>query len=168
MRTILNDIQTWYAAQCDNDWEHSFGIKISTLDNPGWFVQFDLEGTLLEDKAFEQVEKSETEQSWLHCKVGEKKFVGYGDPTRLEEILSIFLEWAKSEPDWLTVHYELESEAKARHDREFLAALGDESEPERCSRAECDRKRIHHSIFCRNHHFEMMRGKPTPSDSQTD
>lgn len=133
MQTILNDIQTWYAAQCNGDWEHSFGIKIGNLDNPGWFVKIDLDGTLLEDKAFTQLEKSETEKSWLSCKVEEKKFVGYGDPSRLEEILSIFLEWAKSEPDWLVVHYESKVEAEDRHDQEFYAVLGDEVGPEQCS-----------------------------------
>jgi hypothetical protein len=33
---LLEQIQNWYAGQCDGRWEHSFGIKIETLDNPGW------------------------------------------------------------------------------------------------------------------------------------
>jgi len=105
METILSDIQRWYAAQCDDDWEHSFGVTIQTLDNPGWSVRIDLEGTLLEEKSFEQVTKNETDQSWLICRVAERKFTGYGDPGRLEEILSIFLQWAKSGSNWLSVNY---------------------------------------------------------------
>lgn len=99
MQTILQDIQTWYEAQCDGDWEHSFGIIIQTLDNPGWSVKIDLDGTLLENRVFAQIEKNDTEESWLQCKIEKNIFKGSGDPARLEEILSIFLEWAKSEPE---------------------------------------------------------------------
>ncbi|MFT5930929.1 MAG: hypothetical protein ACI93G_000001, partial [Hyphomonas sp.] len=40
----------WYQSQCDGDWEHSFGLKIESLDNPGWSVHVDLEGTSLETR----------------------------------------------------------------------------------------------------------------------
>jgi hypothetical protein len=26
----------WYTKQCNGDWEHSYGIRIDTIDNPGW------------------------------------------------------------------------------------------------------------------------------------
>lgn len=26
-------LQMWYVAQCDDEWEHAYGIKIETLDN---------------------------------------------------------------------------------------------------------------------------------------
>ncbi len=42
-------LQTWYQAQCDNDWEHQYGVKIDSLDNPGWMVSIDLFGTLRRD-----------------------------------------------------------------------------------------------------------------------
>jgi hypothetical protein len=32
----LNELQVWYGAQCNGSWEHTYGIKIETLDNPGW------------------------------------------------------------------------------------------------------------------------------------
>ncbi|MFD5200063.1 Imm53 family immunity protein [Streptomyces sp. NPDC058375] len=28
-------LQGWYSAQCNEDWEHEWGGKIETLDNPG-------------------------------------------------------------------------------------------------------------------------------------
>lgn len=37
-------LQNWFAVQCDGVWEHAHGIKIDTLDNPGWTVHVDLEG----------------------------------------------------------------------------------------------------------------------------
>lgn len=94
---VLKDIQTWYAAQCDEYWEHSFSVHIGILDNPGWLVRIDLDDTLLENKAFDQVERTGSKQHWIICKVEKSKFIGFGDPGRLEEILGIFLEWAKSE-----------------------------------------------------------------------
>ena len=41
-------IENWYQSQCHGDWEHDYGIKIETLDNPGWRVVIDLAGTELE------------------------------------------------------------------------------------------------------------------------
>src|SRR5687768_6013127 len=38
-------LANWYAAQCDDEWEHEFGIRLQTLDNPGWNLQIDLVGT---------------------------------------------------------------------------------------------------------------------------
>lgn len=46
---VLNWLQAWYADQCNEDWEHEWGVKIETLDNPGWSVSIDLEETDLED-----------------------------------------------------------------------------------------------------------------------
>ena len=41
----MDFLQRWYAEQCNGDWEHEFGIKIETLDNPGWNLEIDLSGT---------------------------------------------------------------------------------------------------------------------------
>jgi hypothetical protein len=35
---LIEQIQGWYAAQCNGDWEHRYGVSIDTLDNPGWSV----------------------------------------------------------------------------------------------------------------------------------
>lgn len=29
-------LQSFYNRLCDGDWEHSFGVNLTTLDNPGW------------------------------------------------------------------------------------------------------------------------------------
>jgi hypothetical protein len=50
---ILQWIQQWYKEQCDGDWEHSYGITIESLDNPGWLVKVDLENTKLEDETLQ-------------------------------------------------------------------------------------------------------------------
>ena len=100
--SVLDDIQKWYASNCDGYWEHSFGVHIGTLDNPGWDVTVNLKDTNLENKPFEAFQYEASEERWIHCRVEEKKFRGFGDETKLEEILKVFLDWAKSQnEDWL-------------------------------------------------------------------
>jgi hypothetical protein len=65
--SVLADIQKWYASNCDGDWEHSFGIVIETLDNPGWSVTIDLKDTNLEGKTFETFQNEVSEEQWIHC-----------------------------------------------------------------------------------------------------
>jgi hypothetical protein len=31
---------------------------------------------------------------WLICKIEDRKFVGYGGPRKLEEMINVFLSWA--------------------------------------------------------------------------
>jgi hypothetical protein len=100
--STLDEIQKWYASNCDGDWEHSYGLSIETLDNPGWSVTIDLEETNLEDRDFQRIEIHDSEESWIECWIAENKFRSFGDPNRLEEILSIFVSWAKTQSDdWL-------------------------------------------------------------------
>ncbi|MEW1657997.1 Imm53 family immunity protein [Streptomyces sp. NPDC093707] len=37
----LSSLTAWYTSQCDGDREHEYGIRIETLDNPGWSVEID-------------------------------------------------------------------------------------------------------------------------------
>ena len=83
---------------------------------------------------------------------------------QLEEILDTFLTWARSmRPDWLATPSD--QVIAARDDRDYRAALGDEVGPERCRHAGCDRKRIRHSVLCRLHHYEQIKGRPYPRDN---
>lgn len=43
-------LERWYSDQCDDDWEHQYGIKPETLDNPGWALSADLTDTNLQDQ----------------------------------------------------------------------------------------------------------------------
>ncbi|MFT7724523.1 MAG: immunity 53 family protein [Roseateles sp.] len=92
----LQRLQDWYRAQCNEDWEHSFGVKIDTLDNPGWMVKIDLVETDLEGKAFEPQShgNSDTDTDWIVCKLESGQFVGYGGANNLAELLRTFLNWA--------------------------------------------------------------------------
>jgi hypothetical protein len=94
---LLMRLQDWYKAQCDGDWEHEYGIKMNTIDNPGWLLQIDLIGTTLEGKAFERIKRTITEDNWMHCWVAEKQFQASGGPSNLIDLVKTFIEWAQSE-----------------------------------------------------------------------
>jgi hypothetical protein len=50
-------------------------------------------------------------------------------------------------------------------DRAFFDALGEERSEARCAAPDCPRGAISHSVFCRVHHFEMVRRKPCPFET---
>jgi hypothetical protein len=89
------EIQAWYASHCDGEWEHTYGVRIVTLDNPGWWVKIDLSGTKLERADFTPKVEHRSETDWLHRKINKGAFNGSGDAMKLEVILGIFLDWAK-------------------------------------------------------------------------
>src|SRR5688500_14510280 len=95
MTSELRELQEWYESQCDGDWEHSYGVRIETLDNPGWLVKIDLEDTDLEGREFSEVSNLAPEREWIHCKVSEGKFSGAGGASMLNHILRAFLDWAR-------------------------------------------------------------------------
>jgi len=90
----LSRLQRWYSAQCDGDWEHCRGVRIETLDNPGWLVKINLKDTPLEAAEFAEVRKLDDEREWLDCRVTDGAFRGAGGPHMLGAILEIFVRWA--------------------------------------------------------------------------
>jgi hypothetical protein len=52
MVTTLRRFSDWYRSQCNDTWEHQYGIRIDSLDNPGWSVTISLTGTPLESRVF--------------------------------------------------------------------------------------------------------------------
>ena len=93
-KSTLERFQDWYAAQCYGDWEHGSSISIGSLDNPGWTVRIDLEGTELEHATFFG-QARETPESWFHCRVDGTVFTAACGPHDLETVLTIFLDWAR-------------------------------------------------------------------------
>jgi hypothetical protein len=95
-RSVLSELQHWYSRQTDGDWENSSGVEIGTLDNPGWFVRINLEGTELYLRPFEEVRQDHTPVDWISCRVRNGMFEGFGGPLCLERLLLTFIEWATS------------------------------------------------------------------------
>ena len=97
----LTRLQRWYHSQCDGDWEHSWGVTISTLDNPGWSIDIDLHETTLDGKLFQErgygvgKDVQTNGNEWLVCKVEQNVFKGHGGPFKLQEMIEVFLDWAE-------------------------------------------------------------------------
>lgn len=99
--TDLQWLAQWYHRHIDGDWEHTYGVTITTLDNPGWSLQVDLEGTALRDVIFEP-EESELGEQWSRFWKDDVKgrFHAAGDPTALPRMIERFRAWAEaSAPD---------------------------------------------------------------------
>ena len=95
MVNYIKWLGNWYKENCYDDWEHSYGVKIDTLDNPGWAVKIDLEYTNMEDIEFPKYKIDNSDDDWIICYVRNEKFMGYGDPDKLEEIIKVFKEWVE-------------------------------------------------------------------------
>jgi hypothetical protein len=94
----LKRLQSWYARECDGDWEHTSGVKIESLDNPGWSLTIDVYETDLNDRPFPIIERTATPANlddWIYCRVQDGRFFGAGGPSNLGELLEAFLQWAE-------------------------------------------------------------------------
>ena len=94
----------WYLAQCNEDWEHQYGVSIGTLDNPGWSLTIDLEQTSLEGQPFAPISENvagshassqglDGEVQWMDIKVEGTKFKAYGGPRDLSRPIAVFRSW---------------------------------------------------------------------------
>ena len=100
----LSWLSQWYLSQCDDDWEHSYGVKIDTLDNPGWSITIDLTDTSLAEKAFERVMCGEPSDglaewhrtgSWWVASVKAHTFEASCGPLDLSQAIGVFRQWAE-------------------------------------------------------------------------
>lgn len=94
---IILWLQRWYEENCTDEWQHFYGIKIETLDNPGWLVEIDIAETNLENKPFNTIEYNlESEKDWIHCEIKNNVFKGACSLNNLIEIINIFKEWVET------------------------------------------------------------------------
>ncbi|MXO49281.1 hypothetical protein GRI69_13560 [Erythrobacter vulgaris] len=99
----LEWLTNWYVRECNNDWEHSYGIKIETLDNPGWTVEIDLRETVLEGRWFESMHgevASDLDEwrergSWWIASADGVRFKAACGPTDVSAVMGVFREWAE-------------------------------------------------------------------------
>lgn len=95
----LDWLQYWFFANCSGCWEHREGLKIVTLDNPGWVVEISLTDTEVEDKYFAPVDICRSEDEWIYAKVELSKdgkndtFRLFCGPQNLSEAVGIFRSW---------------------------------------------------------------------------
>jgi hypothetical protein len=90
----LARLQEWYTSNCDGEWEHFFGFKLETLDNPGWSISVDLDDTHQEAKIFQEKQfKFKNETQWLIVSKTGAKLNGACGPKELETMLVLVSEW---------------------------------------------------------------------------
>ena len=89
-------LESWYAEQCDGEWEHGYGVRIDTLDNPGWSLVIDLKGTAQMGRTFEPVDHDGGEHDWLTMRVSESRFEAHGDARKLSDMIWAFRDWVEA------------------------------------------------------------------------
>ncbi len=87
---LINWLQNWYENQCDLDWEHDYGIRIETLDNPGWSIEIDLVDTNVEVSSIEWQLIEISNNNWVGYKIEDGMYFASGDPKKLELLILIF------------------------------------------------------------------------------
>ncbi|MER8510715.1 immunity 53 family protein [Mesorhizobium sp. M0199] len=93
--SMLEWLEEWYQGQCNGDWEHQYGIKIDTIDNPGWEVSIDLHGTQLYGRKFTDVSfQYGDEIDWFFVTVKDGTFKGFGVARNLSKIIEQFKKFA--------------------------------------------------------------------------
>jgi hypothetical protein len=101
----LTWLMRWYLAECNDDWEHSYGVKIDTLDNPGWTLKIDLRETDLSGRPFERVERGEPASdleewrslgSWIVADVKGDVFDVACGPLDLPSAIQVFRDWVEA------------------------------------------------------------------------
>ena len=101
----LTWLMQWYLAECNDDWEHSYGVKIDTLDNPGWTLKIDLRETGLIGRPFKRVEQGEPASdleewrslgSWLVADVKGDVFDVACGPLDLPAAIQVFRDWVET------------------------------------------------------------------------
>jgi hypothetical protein len=83
-------IENWYQSNCNNDWEHAYGIKNSNCNFPGWVIEIDLANTSFEnlERKYKLTEVNQDEWYGIEIKNGIYKASGY--PKRLKFLLEEF------------------------------------------------------------------------------
>lgn len=103
-------LQSWYLKQCNGEWEHEFGVDIETMDNPGWHLKVQIEGTALEGRRFDlPLVNGLNDRDWIKLNCDGETFEGMGGPSNLDEILNAFRRFAEGNdqllsPDWAKPH----------------------------------------------------------------
>lgn len=91
MADVIRLLQDWYADQCNDDWEHSYGVKLDTLDNPGWILKIDLRETEWEALSIPLNRRFVNDQDWMQFEVSDACYMACGDPFKLASMIEEFI-----------------------------------------------------------------------------
>lgn len=91
--SVLDRLQAWFVLQCDMAWEQGNGVRIESVDNPGWQLRIDLSGTRWAERDFDIIQHDRSEHDWLRCWVDGATWHAAAGPANLEEAIEAFLGW---------------------------------------------------------------------------
>lgn len=91
-------LMNWYRSQCDGDWEHQNGIRIGTLDNPGWWIDIDLSRTGAEGRAKSGILDERSSTDWVFIEATDDMFRARGGPGNLGEMVAEFRQFLGTTP----------------------------------------------------------------------
>ena len=92
----FRDITAWYQRHCNDSWEHQHGVRLETLDNPGWLLTVDLNHTNLQGGTMTEVREGIAPEDHpvsprrIHCSVTANQFRGACNPTQVARLFHIF------------------------------------------------------------------------------
>lgn len=86
----LKWLEKWHLENANDD-GYAVGIKIETLDNPGWLVKIDLFDTKCSGIQMKRIFFDNSDDDWMDCKIINNEFIGMGDCMKLCEILGVFM-----------------------------------------------------------------------------
>ncbi|WP_316814424.1 immunity 53 family protein [Pedobacter heparinus] len=82
----------WYKSECNGDWEHTYGIQIGTIDNPGWSLRVDLLETRYEGKKM-SMKVLNSDEDWYDVTSNGEFFTAVGDASKLQLLITLFKEF---------------------------------------------------------------------------
>ena len=94
---MVSALERWYLSRCDGEWEHAHGVRIDTLDNPGWHVSIDLQETKKEGKILAREKIERDRNDWVQFWVEGSQFQIACGPLNLSEAIEIFVKWFASD-----------------------------------------------------------------------
>jgi hypothetical protein len=91
---VLEWLQAWYRARCDARSDAVDGIRIVSVDNPGWSVRIGADLPDVDSK-LELFRADASDSDWVVVWVEKNAFRGAGDPSKLGVILRAFMCWTQ-------------------------------------------------------------------------
>lgn len=96
---LISRLQNWFNSECNGDWEHSYGFKLETLDNPGWTFEVDLIETQWSDVEITRQRVDRTESNWVQFEISQGRYMASGGVFNLAEMLMTFFDVLDRESD---------------------------------------------------------------------
>lgn len=83
-------LMEWYQSQCNGDWEHQNGVRMGTIDNPGWSLDVDLADTRHAGRVVQPKLLERSDDDWVFVEVKDDVFRARGGPGNLAELIKTF------------------------------------------------------------------------------